>query len=135
MEWLLYISEEKEKEEEEKEEKEEERREAEEVQSMVREGFELLGAFNMSDHLPSAFQSVDPLRITHRCQQLVPRVYAFVQRIIDDHRSAALAAAAAGVDMANSPSSSFVDVLLHLQQEEKLADSDIVSILWVSILI
>mgnify|MGYP000742348509 CR=1 FL=1 len=118
---------------EEKEEKEEERREAKEVQSMVREGFELLGAFNMSDHLPSAFQSVDPLRITHRCQQLVPRVYAFVQRIIDDHRSAALAAA--GIDMANSPSSSFVDVLLHLQQEEKLADSDIVSILWVSILI
>ena len=91
---------------------------------MVREGFELLGAFNMSDHLPSAFQSLDPLRIRQRCRDLVPRVYAFVH-IIDDHRS--------HMPRSSSESSSFVDVLLHLQAEEKLADSDIVSILWVSI--
>ena len=94
---------------------------------MVREGFELLGAFNMSDHLPSAFQSLDPLRIRQRCRDLVPRVYAFVQKIIDDHRSQMPHSSS------ESESSSFVDVLLHLQAEEKLADSDILSILWVSI--
>ncbi|KAI5055590.1 hypothetical protein GOP47_0029111 [Adiantum capillus-veneris] len=36
--------------------------EAELVQSMVREGFELLGAFNMADHLPAVFENFDPLR-------------------------------------------------------------------------
>ncbi|KAI5056024.1 hypothetical protein GOP47_0029545 [Adiantum capillus-veneris] len=99
------------------------------VQRMVREGFELLGAFNMADHLPPAFESIDPLNIRQRCEALVPKVFAFVQGIIDEHRRR----------NGTSPSYSeqqmrdegdFVDVLLALQQEEKLSDSDMVSILW-----
>lgn len=98
--------------------------EACEVQSMVREGFELLGAFNMVDHLPPAFQFIDPLLIRQRCHALVPRVYSFVQRIIDQHRAPAPCTAASAL------SRDFVDVLLGLQCQEQLADSDIVAVLW-----
>jgi hypothetical protein len=104
---------------------------------MVREGFELLGAFNTSDHLPAPLRNLfDPLRVHERCKRLVPRVYAFVHRIIDEHRAAAAAAARQGINDKEGPAAAaavadFVDVLLGLQAEEKLSDTDIVSILWV----
>lgn len=91
-----------------------------ELHSMVREGFELLGAFNIADHMPT-LQSLDPLRISQRCADLVPRVYAFVSKIIHEHRLN---------NGCNADSSDFVNVLLALQAEEKLTDTDLVSILW-----
>ncbi|MCO5584517.1 hypothetical protein L7F22_038445 [Adiantum nelumboides] len=98
--------------------------EAEQVQSMVREGFELLGAFNLADHLPACFESVDPLRVRQRCNELVPRVYAFVQGIIDEHRQKKTD----GSDSVRG--TDFVDVLLGLQGQQKLADADMVAVLW-----
>ncbi|KAJ7530353.1 hypothetical protein O6H91_14G000200 [Diphasiastrum complanatum] len=93
---------------------------AEDLHGMVREGFELLGAFNWADHLP-ALQDFDPQRIHQRCAKLVPRVYAFVQNIIDEHRWRS---------NKDTVESDFVDVLLSLEGEVKLNDADIVAVLW-----
>eukprot|EP00249_Psilotum_nudum_P036422 c7232_g1_i2 orf=396-2021(-) len=91
-----------------------------ELQDMVREGFELLGAFNMADHLP-ALRSMDPSRIHQRCAMLVPRVNTFVQAVINEHRYG---------PRGDEDESDFVDILLALQTEEQLTDSDMISILW-----
>jgi cytochrome P450 len=98
--------------------------EALQLKEMVREGFELLGAFNWTDHLP-ALEAIDPQNIHQRCAKLVPRVTAFVQNIIDDHREHAAVSRSPGSDV-----SDFVDVLLSLQGGEKLSDADAVAVLW-----
>lgn len=100
--------------------------EAAQLNAMVREGFELLGAFNWADHLP-ALKCLDAQRIHQRCAQLVPKVSSFVQRIIDEHRERRAGAAQSG----ESYESDFVDVLLGLSVEEKLADEDMIAVLWV----
>ncbi|EFJ19513.1 hypothetical protein SELMODRAFT_111062 [Selaginella moellendorffii] len=89
------------------------------LSEMVREGFELLGAFNWADHLP-ALKAVDPQNILQRCAVLVPRVTSFVQKIIDEHRQQ--------VTKAAEPD--FVDVLLSLDGEDKLEDADMIAVLW-----
>ncbi|KAH7285560.1 hypothetical protein KP509_33G033600 [Ceratopteris richardii] len=112
--------------------------EAAEVQKMVREGFELLGAFNFSDHLPSAFDVIDALRVRQRCDNLVPKVFAYVQAIIAEHRcrrQAKLGTSSLETDNLSrsahkNDDGDFVDALLALEAEEKLTDSDMVSILW-----
>ncbi|KAH7420371.1 hypothetical protein KP509_13G004600 [Ceratopteris richardii] len=104
-----------------------------ELQSMVREGFELLGAFNVTDHMPRIFEAIDPLRIRQRCGALVPRVSAYVQSIIDGHRARRPSPATSSTTQESNVSnddSDFVDVLLTMQEQEKLSDSDIISILW-----
>lgn len=100
--------------------------EGESLRAMVREGFELLGAFNWSDHLP-ALKCFDAQRIHQRCAVLVPQVSAFVQKIIDEHRERRVVA-----DEEESYQNDFVDVLLGLNGEEKLADEDMIAVLWVS---
>ncbi|XP_020104229.1 cytochrome P450 78A11 [Ananas comosus] len=97
--------------------------EAERLSSMVREGFELLGAFNWSDHLPWLAHLYDPARVNQRCAALVPRVRHLVRAIIADHNSSA------------SPpqlgdTADFVDVLLSLQGDEKLEEDDMIAVLW-----
>ncbi|KAH7285562.1 hypothetical protein KP509_33G033800 [Ceratopteris richardii] len=111
--------------------------EAAELQSMVREGFELLGAFNMADHLPPAFEAIDSLRIRQRCDALVPKVFTYVHSIIEQHRAHRHAASTASSytlrasELAsNGDSSDFVDVLLALEGEEKLCEADMISVLW-----
>ncbi|KAJ9560677.1 hypothetical protein OSB04_005837 [Centaurea solstitialis] len=93
-----------------------------ELQEMVREGFELLGAFNWTDHLPWMKYFYDPFCINNRCKALVPRVKKFVQKIIDEHKLRG------PVDLRED--SDFVDVLLSLDGEEKLNEDDMVAILW-----
>ncbi|CAM6117670.1 unnamed protein product [Calypogeia fissa] len=97
--------------------------EAAELQAMVREGFEVLGAFNWADHLP-ILQGLDPQNIHGRCAELVPKVVAYVQNIIEEHREkrASLAGEAASMD--------FVDVLLGMEGTDKLSDADMISVLW-----
>ncbi|KAJ7555941.1 hypothetical protein O6H91_05G106700 [Diphasiastrum complanatum] len=95
-------------------------REAGSLQDMVREGFDLLGAFNWADHLP-ILQAVDPQKILNRCAKLVPRVNAFVQDIIDEHRQHA---------KTDNTESDFVDVLLSFNSEDKIQDSDMIAVLW-----
>nr|P48420.1 RecName: Full=Cytochrome P450 78A1; AltName: Full=CYPLXXVIII [Zea mays]AAA61607.1 cytochrome P-450 [Zea mays] len=98
--------------------------EAEHLKSMVREGFELLGAFNWSDHLPWLAHLYDPSNVTRRCAALVPRVQTFVRGVIDEHRRRRQNSAAL------NDNADFVDVLLSLEGDEKLGDDDMVAILW-----
>ncbi|KAH7833586.1 hypothetical protein Vadar_007902 [Vaccinium darrowii] len=97
-------------------------REAQELQEIVREGFELLGAFNWSDHLPWLSYFYDPFRINERCLALVPRVRRLLHQIIEDHRLRG--------SIQVSYNSDFVDVLLSLEGEEKLEEDDSVAVLW-----
>lgn len=100
--------------------------ELEELKEMVREGFELLGAFNWSDYLPWLSYFYDPFRINERCSKLVPRVRKFVKGIIEEHR---------GCKSDKLPDQGdFVDVLLSLDGDEKLQEDDMVAVLWVRIL-
>jgi hypothetical protein len=100
--------------------------EAEQLKSMVREGFELLGAFNWSDHLPWLAHLYDPNHVARRCAALVPRVQAFVRGVIRDHRLRRDSSSSTAADNAD-----FVDVLLSLEAHENLAEDDMVAVLWV----
>ncbi|KAL2467968.1 Cytochrome [Forsythia ovata] len=61
--------------------------EAKELHEIVREGFELLGAFNWSDHLPWLKYFFDPFRIQERCAVLVPRVKKLIKQIIMENQN------------------------------------------------
>ncbi|PIM99648.1 Cytochrome P450 CYP2 subfamily [Handroanthus impetiginosus] len=96
--------------------------EAKELNELVREGFELLGAFNWSDHLSWLTYFYDPFHIQDRYRVLVPRVKKLVKKIIEEHR---------GGDFYKScDTCDFVDVLLSLDGEEKLDEDDMIAILW-----
>ncbi|TKY51484.1 cytochrome P450 family 78 protein [Spatholobus suberectus] len=99
--------------------------EVEEVRDMVREGFEILGAFNWSDYVPWISFFYDPFRIRERCSVLAPRVKKFVERVLEEHRMAPLRGL--------SDDSDFVDVLLSLEGDDKLRDDDIIAVLWVCV--
>lgn len=96
-----------------------------ELQEMVREGFELLGAFNWSDHLPWLNYFYDPFHIKERCMALVPQVKKFIKKIINEHKLRG------SVNLLDD--SDFVDVLLSLDGQDNLSEDDMVAILWVSI--
>ncbi|KAI6691167.1 hypothetical protein NL676_027995 [Syzygium grande] len=96
--------------------------EVDELRDIVKEGFELLGAFNWSDYLPWLSYIYDPFRINVRCSALVPRVRKFVMKIIDEHRVRQSGNLSDGSD--------FVDVLLSLNSGEELSEDDTIAILW-----
>nr|WMZ41220.1 cytochrome P450 family 78 subfamily A polypeptide 1 [Ipomoea batatas] len=94
-----------------------------ELQEIVREGFELLGGFNWSDHLPWLKHLYDPFRVQQRCLALIPRVQRLFKAIIQEHKNKK--------HVENNVSDqSFVDVLLSLDGEEKLDEDDMVAVLW-----
>lgn len=95
------------------------------LQEMVQEGFELLGAFNWSDHMPWLSYFYDPSRIVARCEALVPRVREFVKNIIVQHKMKILS------EDNVSDAADFVDVLLTLDGDEKLNEDDMIAVLWV----
>lgn len=97
--------------------------EVDKLQRLVDEGYELLGLLNWSDHLPW-LADFDLQKIRHRCCNLVPEVNQFVSRIIAQHRA----------QQHGEFNRDFVDVLLSLQGPERLSDSDMIAVLWVSIL-
>ncbi|TVU46553.1 hypothetical protein EJB05_06094, partial [Eragrostis curvula] len=101
-------------------------REGEELEEMVKEGYDLLGMFNWADHLP-LLKWLDLQGVRTRCRSLVSRVNVFVGKIIEEHRQKRSAAADGGVDEA---AGDFVDVLLGLEGEEKLSESDMIAVLW-----
>ncbi|KAK2971257.1 hypothetical protein RJ640_013017 [Escallonia rubra] len=96
--------------------------EVQELKHMVREGFELLGAFNWSDYLPWLNYFYDPFRIVERCEALVPRVRNRVREIIEEHKLSG--------SRKLSDTADFVDVLLSLDGDEKLQEDDMVAVLW-----
>ncbi len=94
--------------------------EVEELSQLVSEGYDLLGKLNWSDHLPW-LAGFDLQRIKFRCSKLVPRVNRFVTKIIQEHK-----------EQTSQRNHDFVDVLLSLQGPDKLAEPDMVAVLWVS---
>lgn len=96
-----------------------------ELEELVSEGYELLGVFNWSDHLP-ILGLLDLQGVRRRCRELVKKVNVFVGRIIEEHRLRRRKVMGVGEEIGD-----FVDVLLDLEKEEKLSDSDMVAVLWV----
>ncbi|KAL6878524.1 hypothetical protein ACP4OV_012694 [Aristida adscensionis] len=94
-----------------------------ELEEMVKEGYDLLGMFNWGDHLP-LLKWLDLQGVRRRCRALVSRVDVFVGRIIQEHRQKKRGG------NGDESAGDFVDVLLGLQGEEKLSDSDMIAVLW-----
>ncbi|XP_077230299.1 cytochrome P450 78A5-like [Tasmannia lanceolata] len=94
-----------------------------ELEGMVREGYDLLGTFNWSDHFP-LMGWLDLQGVRRRCRSVVGRVNVFVGRIIEEHRKKR-------VDgfLGEDGKGDFVDVLLGLE-DDKLSDSDMIAVLW-----
>lgn len=97
-----------------------------ELEYLVSEGYELLGIFNWSDHFP-LLGWLDMQGVRRRCKELVARVNIFVGKIIEEHRFKRTKNAGKAVDEAFHD---FVDVLLDLEMEDKLSDSDMIAVLW-----
>ncbi|XP_039169227.1 cytochrome P450 78A7-like [Eucalyptus grandis] len=100
--------------------------ELEDLRSMVREGFELLGAFSWSDYVPWLSYVHDPARVDEHCARLVLRMKRFVRGIIAEHRRKN----DEGSNKVAADEADFVDVLLSLDGDEKLDEDDMVAVLW-----
>ncbi|KAL6601707.1 hypothetical protein ACP70R_044927 [Stipagrostis hirtigluma subsp. patula] len=97
--------------------------ETRELRSLVDEGYDLLGQLNWSDHLPWLAR-FDLQGTRARCARLVPRVNRFVGGIIGEHR------ARHGHGSPAPAVADFTDVLLSLEGGDRLADSDMIAVLW-----
>ncbi|KAM1085537.1 hypothetical protein ACFX2B_011169 [Malus domestica] len=96
-----------------------------ELEKLVTEGYELLGLFNWSNHFP--FLSwLDLQGVRKRCRKLVSKVNGFVGKIIEEHRLERVK----GGSVENERVGDFVDVLLDLEEDDKLSDSDMIAVLW-----
>ncbi|GFZ16979.1 cytochrome P450, family 78, subfamily A, polypeptide 10 [Actinidia rufa] len=98
-----------------------------ELEDLVSEGYELLGIFNWSDHFP-VLGMLDLRGVRRRCRDLVERVNVFVGKIIEEHR--VKRDENGGEVVGDESSGDFVDVLLGLENENKLCDSDMIAVLW-----
>uniref|UniRef100_A0A2N9IQQ4 Uncharacterized protein n=1 Tax=Fagus sylvatica TaxID=28930 RepID=A0A2N9IQQ4_FAGSY len=71
--------------------------------------------------------------VRKRCRNLVAKVNVFVGRIIEEHRAKRVennGIVILGGD--HESSGDFVDVLLDLEKENRLSDSDMIAVLWAS---
>ncbi|KAL5723199.1 hypothetical protein ACHQM5_006623 [Ranunculus cassubicifolius] len=94
------------------------------LEEMVSEGYELLGIFNWTDHFP-VLAWLDLQGVRKRCRNLVSKVNVFVGKIIQEHRNRRVN----GV-LSEETVGDFVDVLLDLEKEDSLTDSDMIAVLW-----
>uniref|UniRef100_M4EDN2 Cytochrome P450 78A5 n=1 Tax=Brassica campestris TaxID=3711 RepID=M4EDN2_BRACM len=92
------------------------------LERLVSEGYELLGIFNWSDHF-GVLRWFDFQGVRKRCRALVSEVNTFVGSIIEKHKMKAR-------NNLTGEENDFVDVLLGLQKDEKLSDSDMIAVLW-----
>lgn len=104
-----------------------------ELEFLVREGYELLGVFNWSDHFP-LLGWLDLQGVRKRSEKLVERVGVFVGKIVEEHRvKRAQRLHENGGEDVDENSHDFVDVLLDLEGESRLSHSDMIAVLWVII--
>lgn len=96
------------------------------LEELVSEGYELLGVFNWSDHFP-LLGWLDLQGVRKRCRFLVTKVNVFVGKIIEEHRKKRVS----GEYVVGETVGDFVDVLLDLEKDNKLSDSDMIAVLWV----
>ncbi|KAL2479143.1 Cytochrome [Forsythia ovata] len=97
------------------------------LESLVSEGYNLLGIFNWTDHFP-VLGWLDLQGVRKRCRNLVAKVNIFVGKIIEEHmlkrtKNGSLADS-------DEDSNDFVNVLLDLEKENMLSDSDMIAVLW-----
>ena len=109
-----------------------------ELEKLVREGYDLLGVFNWSDHFP-LLGFLDLQGVRKRCKKLVVRVNDFVGKIIEEHRMKRnivnnIIGGENKVTNNCDENGDFVDVLLDLEMENRLSNSDMIAVLWVIIL-
>ncbi|KAK9093841.1 hypothetical protein Scep_025310 [Stephania cephalantha] len=90
-----------------------------ELVSMVDEGYDLLGKFNLADHFPW-LAGLDLQRIRFRCSKLAPKVNRFLTRVLEQHRARP----------GSENDASFLHVLDSLDRPDKLPDQDLVALLW-----
>lgn len=95
---------------------------SEELRDMVREGYELIAMFNLEDYFP--FKFLDFHGVKRRCHKLAAKVGSVVGQIVEERKR----------DGGFVGKNDFLSTLLSLPKEERLADSDLVAILWVSTL-
>ncbi|KAF7849254.1 hypothetical protein BT93_L1041 [Corymbia citriodora subsp. variegata] len=100
-----------------------------ELEHLVSEGYELLGAFNWGDHFP-LLRSLDLQGVRRRCRNLCERVNVFVGAIIEDHRTKRRLRGERNDEEEEESSGDFVDLLLDLEKENRLTDSDMIAVLW-----
>lgn len=98
-----------------------------ELEALVSEGYQLLGIFNWSDHFP-VLGWLDMQGVRRRCRELVGRVNVYVGKVIEEHRLKR--AVNGGNNRDDDGSGDFVDVLLDLEKENRLTDSDMIAVLW-----
>jgi len=98
-----------------------------ELEKLVSEGYELLGIFNWSDHFP-LLGWLDLQGVRKRSRTLVGKVNAFVERIIEEHKMKR----ARGEYVKDEAKSDFVDVLLDMEDENKISEADMIAVLWVN---
>ncbi|CAK9141599.1 unnamed protein product, partial [Ilex paraguariensis] len=96
-----------------------------ELEGLVSEGYKLLGIFNWSDHF-RVMGWLDLQGVRTRCRELVARVNVFVEKIIAEHRLKRTE----NEGVVDESSGDFVDVLLDLEKENRLSDSDMIAVLW-----
>ncbi|KAF9592252.1 hypothetical protein IFM89_012828 [Coptis chinensis] len=94
------------------------------LEELVSEGYELLGIFNWIDHFP-VLGWFDFQGVRKRCKKLVSKVNVFVGKIIEEHRMRKV-----NGKLGDECVGDFVDVLLDLEMENSLSDSDMVVVLW-----
>ncbi|XP_023002708.1 cytochrome P450 78A5-like [Cucurbita maxima] len=103
-----------------------------ELEELVSEGYELLGIFNWSDHFPF-LGWLDLQGVRKRCRCLASKVNVFVGKIIDEHRirrKVKLHHEHEEHEQEQEHNRDFVDVLLDLEKDDKLSDSDMIAVLW-----
>ncbi|KAF9626702.1 hypothetical protein IFM89_038797 [Coptis chinensis] len=93
------------------------------LEELVSEGYELLEIFNWSDHFP-VLGWFDFQGVRKRCKKLASKVNVFVRRIIEEHRMKRV-----NGKLGDECVGDFVDVLLDLEMENSLSDSDMVVVL------
>lgn len=86
---------------------------------MVREGYELISAFNLEDYFPLGL--LDFNGVKRRCLKLACRVNELLGQIIKVREN----------DVDFKKKNDFLSVLLSLPDDEQLSQSDMVAVLWV----
>ncbi|MED6153266.1 hypothetical protein PIB30_100236 [Stylosanthes scabra] len=92
-----------------------------ELGDMVKEGYELIGMFNLEDYFP-LLKLLDFHGVKRRCHKLASKVKSVVGNIVDQRKKCPQHLLPNNND--------FLTTLLLLPKEESLAHSDMVAILW-----
>lgn len=90
----------------------------EELGLMVKEGYDLIGEFNLGDYFPLGFFDFNGVK--RRCNELALRVSELIGGIIKERKK----------EVGCRGRDDFLSILLFLPKEDQLGDPDMVAVLW-----